>query len=48
MNTFEQYAELQRQIKALQAQAEVLKPVVMAEMPDAKYTAADGSQFSIS
>ena len=48
MTIFEQYAALQRQIKDLQAQADALKAQIIAEMPDRTYTAADGSQFSIS
>ena len=48
MNIFEQYISVQRQIKELQAQADSLKQQIIAEMPDKHYTAADGSQFSIS
>lgn len=48
MSIFEQYITLQKQIKDLQAQADSLKQQIIAEMPDRTYTAADGSQFSIS
>ena len=48
MSIFQEYTALQRQIKALQAQADSLKAQIIAEMPDRTYTAADGSQFSIS
>ena len=48
MTIFEQYITLQKQIKDLQAQADALKAQIIAEMPDRTYTAADGSQFSIS
>ena len=48
MTVFQEYTAIQRQIKALQAQADSLKAQIIAEMPDRTYTAADGSQFSIS
>ena len=48
MSIFQEYTALQRQIKALQAQADSLKAQIIAEMPDTRYTAADGSQFSVS
>ena len=48
MTVFEQYAALQRQIKGLQAQSDALKSEVIASMPDKRYTAPDGSQFSLS
>jgi hypothetical protein len=44
---FEQYAELQRQIKALQAQADALKPEVIAAMADKTHT-LDDAKFTIS
>ena len=48
MTIFQEYATLQRQIKTLQAQADALKPKVIAAMPDKRYTDKDGSQFSLS
>ena len=48
MTVFQEYTAIQRQIKALQAQADSLKAQIIAEMPDTRYTAADGSQFSVS
>lgn len=48
MDKFTEYANLQRQIKTLEAQASAMKTDILASMPDTRYTAADGSQFSIS
>ena len=48
MDKFIEYANLQRQIKTLEAQSNALKADILASMPDKRYTAADGSQFSIS
>ena len=53
MKAFARYAAVQRQIKFLQAEADGLKPKIMAEMAEMpndtrRYTGSDGSEFSLS
>ena len=48
ITVFEQYTAIQRELKALQAKAEEIKPEVMAAMTDKTHTLDDGSKFTIS
>jgi hypothetical protein len=47
MSIFQEYAEIQGQIKSLEIQLKALKPQVLAEMPGRKHK-VDGVEFSIS